>query len=101
MARFAAALALSGCAALPVAPPLSSRAAGEAFRDCPDCPEMVVIPPGRFVMGTADEETDRWEGGRESPRHTVTIPYPFAIGRYEPSGPGRAGVEGRGNRVAA
>ncbi len=30
----------------------SSRAPGSVFRDCDDCPEMVVIPPGRFVMGT-------------------------------------------------
>lgn len=25
--------------------------AGNSFRDCPDCPEMVVIPPGSFEMG--------------------------------------------------
>ena len=24
---------------------------GEVFRDCDACPEMVVIPPGEFVMG--------------------------------------------------
>jgi hypothetical protein len=25
---------------------------GKSFRDCADCPEMVVLPPGRFMMGT-------------------------------------------------
>jgi formylglycine-generating enzyme len=29
-----------------------ARAAGSVFRDCPDCPEMVVVPAGAFVMGT-------------------------------------------------
>jgi hypothetical protein len=24
---------------------------GEVFRDCPDCAEMVVVPPGEFDMG--------------------------------------------------
>jgi len=47
------------------------------FTDCEGCPEMVVIPPGRFVMGT--------DGGvpNEAPAHRVKIDYPFAIGRYE------------------
>ena len=26
--------------------------AGEPFTDCSDCPEMVVIPAGQFVMGS-------------------------------------------------
>ena len=28
---------------------------GDVFRDCRDCPSMVVIPAGRFVMGSKDE----------------------------------------------
>ena len=31
-------------------PPRPLRA-GEAFRDCPGCPELVVVPAGRFRMG--------------------------------------------------
>src|SRR5437867_3180710 len=27
---------------------------GELFRDCPDCPEMVVVPSGEFDMGGKD-----------------------------------------------
>src|SRR5690606_10406476 len=26
--------------------------AGEPFRDCPDCPSLVVIPVGRVLMGS-------------------------------------------------
>jgi hypothetical protein len=37
---------------------------GRVFRDCPDCPEMVVVPAGSFVMGSNDGGTD------EKPVHT-------------------------------
>src|SRR5712671_2382616 len=30
----------------------NSRIAASAFRDCSNCPEMMVIPSGEFVMGT-------------------------------------------------
>lgn len=30
--------------------------AGAAFAQCRDCPEMVVIPPGQFVMGSSQQE---------------------------------------------
>ena len=53
---------------------------GERFRDCPSCPEMVVIPSGRFRMGCVsglDCEDD------EMPVHEVTIPAAFALGRHE------------------
>lgn len=49
---------------------------GEIFRDCPDCPEMVVVPPGEFEMGSR-------EAPFESPPHRVTIARPFAIERRE------------------
>ena len=53
---------------------------GKRFRDCPDCPEMVVMPAGQFTMGS------RREAGRnrdEGPVHLVTIGAPFAIGSNE------------------
>ena len=53
---------------------------GDRFRDCPECPEMVVVPAGRFMMGS------RREAGRdrdEGPVHSVTIKEPFAIGAAE------------------
>jgi formylglycine-generating enzyme required for sulfatase activity len=52
---------------------------GQPFKDCRDCPEMVVVPAGSFVMGaTPDEEV-------ASPREDqvrVAIARPFAVGRF-------------------
>lgn len=32
-------------------------APGNTFRDCPDCPEIMVVPAGEFVMGSTLAET--------------------------------------------
>lgn len=55
------------------------------FRDCDVCPEMVVIPPGRFMMGATPFEISGYDDGDPDaePYHEVTISYPFAIGVYE------------------
>ncbi len=55
------------------------RAEGILFRDCADCPEMVVIPAGRFRMG----DLDGGGGADEKPVHEVRIAKPFAMGRYK------------------
>lgn len=54
----------------------ATRLPGEEFRDCPDCPEMIVVPAGDFAMGSNDTYL-------EQPIHHVTISRPFAIGRRE------------------
>ena len=54
---------------------------GRMFRDCPDCPEMIVIPAGSFLMGSPDDEEGRYKD--EGPRRLVRIEKPFAIGKYE------------------
>ena len=54
--------------------------AGHIFRDCPDCPEMVVIPSGSFDMGSPGSEAGR--GDDEGPVHSVKIAA-FALGRTE------------------
>ena len=58
-----------------------SRAPGKTFRDCALCPEMVVVPAGRFRMGSPDDEEGRF--GDEGPVHEVTITAPLAVGKYE------------------
>ena len=57
------------------------------FTDCADCPEMVVIPRGRFLMGTAPGEEEREDLSgefrhRSEPRRAVSIAR-FAAGRFE------------------
>jgi formylglycine-generating enzyme required for sulfatase activity len=70
--------------------------AGQIFRDCSDCPEMVVVPEGSFLMGSSAADTksvletfpsDEYEGNKRSllsehPQHSVTIPRAFGMGKY-------------------
>ncbi len=44
-------------------------------------PEMVRIPPGKFLMGSPETEIGRWES--EGPQHEVTITYMFEISKFE------------------
>ena len=53
-----------------------ARQVGTVYRDCPSCPEMVVIGPGSFTMGEVGHT-------RRTPLHKVTIGYSFAVGRYD------------------
>jgi formylglycine-generating enzyme required for sulfatase activity len=49
------------------------------FKDCPTCPELVVVPNGKFSTGSPDSELGR------SPRETrarMTIAKAFAVGRF-------------------
>ncbi len=51
---------------------------GKTFKECEVCPEMVVIPPGTFIMGSPETETYREE---DEGRHRVTIAYAFAVSK--------------------
>ena len=59
-----------------------SPAPGRVFRDCPNCPEMVVIPAGTFRMGCVSG-LDCQPYSNEAPKHTVTISQPFAMSKHE------------------
>ncbi|MFP6759592.1 MAG: formylglycine-generating enzyme family protein [Alphaproteobacteria bacterium] len=76
--------AASVCALLStlMTPPASADP-GTRFKDCPVCPEMVVIPPGTFMMGSPAIEPGRTD--LEGPRHRASIRQPIAVGRYEVS----------------
>jgi formylglycine-generating enzyme required for sulfatase activity len=54
--------------------------AGKIFRDCPTCPEMVVIPSGSFDMGSPSSEAGR--GDDEGSVHRVNVAA-FAMGKTE------------------
>ena len=66
-------------------------AAGTFIKDCPECPELVVLPSGSYLMGSPpDLETAAFSNEKpkaigsadEKPRHRVQI-QSFAIGKYE------------------
>jgi formylglycine-generating enzyme required for sulfatase activity/dienelactone hydrolase len=68
----------------------SGRAPGSAFRDCAECPEMLVVPAGKFIMGSSAAEKS-WAASQvgsaegvadEAPQHEVSLPS-FAIGKYD------------------
>ena len=58
--------------------PQPAVAIGKVFKDnCPNCPDLVAIPAGKFRMGSdPDADMDRKE---ERPTHDVTIGKPFAL----------------------
>ena len=54
---------------------------GDVFRDCESCPEMTVIPAGRFQMGCVSGLDCQFDG-EDLPVHEVEVGS-FAMGRYE------------------
>jgi formylglycine-generating enzyme required for sulfatase activity/Flp pilus assembly protein TadD len=54
---------------------------GQTLKDCPRCPDMVVIPSGEFMMGAAPGEPRRSQ--REMPQHKVVIPAKISVSKFE------------------
>ncbi len=50
---------------------------GQVFKDCPTCPELVVVPAGIFIMGVSGKRKT------EKPAHRVNFAKAFAMGRFE------------------
>ena len=70
--------------ALPSVEQEKARAAkpGSDFKECANgCPVMIVIPAGKFIMGSPESESDR--NASEGPPHEVTIAKPFAVSKFE------------------
>ena len=70
---------------------------GASFRECADCPEMVVLPAGEFLMGSSDADIERDVAAAgllftrffarsgieaEAPQHRVRFGDKFAVGKY-------------------
>jgi formylglycine-generating enzyme required for sulfatase activity len=51
----------------------------DTFKECADCPEMIVVPGNSFLMGSAEG----YGNPNEHPQHQVTIAKPFAVSRFE------------------
>src|SRR5438046_9238394 len=81
LAAITGALMMVGC---PLTP-----ATWTSFGDCSNgCPEMVVVPQGRFTMGAPAGEEERANlpierRGRSVPQHLVTIRYKLAIAKFD------------------
>ena len=69
----------------PPVKPVFERSPDTVFRDRladgTEGPEMVVVPAGRFLMGSPNSDKDAEVD--EQPQHEVTISKPYAMGRYE------------------
>jgi formylglycine-generating enzyme required for sulfatase activity len=55
--------------------------AKDTFKECDECPEVVVVPAGQFLMGSPGDEQGRRDD--EGPRHKVAIANAFALGKFE------------------
>jgi len=64
--------------------PAAAQTAGRVFKDCANCPEMVSLPGGSFLMGSLPNKQNAGfkAAADEMPQHSVRIA-PFAIGKYE------------------
>ncbi len=51
---------------------------GTSFKEGADRPEMIVVPAGRFLMGSLSGQGNDNEG----PQHEVTIAKPFAVAKF-------------------
>ncbi len=65
----------------PVKSAQSPHPAGQVFRDCPDCPELIVIGAGESHIGADDN--DILATAAELPQRTVRVWPGFAMGRVE------------------
>ena len=54
---------------------------GKTFRDCPDCPAMIVVPAAAYWQGSDD--SSELALNMEKPRRMVTIDEPFAVSVHE------------------
>ena len=58
-------------------PAPSKLVPGSVFFDCADnCPEMVVVGAGKYLMGSGQH-------AREQPQHVVQVPMPIAVAKFD------------------
>ena len=53
----------------------------DPFRDCRFCPDLVIVPKGKFEFGSPVDDPDR--GRNEKPATALKIDRPFAVSRLE------------------
>ena len=77
------AIALLGLAPLESAIPQSNGVpnepqSGDTFSECRNCPEMIVLPAGSFLMGSPENEPLRRDNEKQ---RRITFAQPFAMSR--------------------
>ena len=77
IAGLLAATTYSAAARNPPLPVNPTAEPGSRFRECRDCPEMVVVPAGSFNMGSPEDEKGRFVN--EGPQHQVIVVRHFAM----------------------
>jgi formylglycine-generating enzyme required for sulfatase activity len=61
-----------------------ARPAGHSFVECAkDCPEMVVVPTGTFIMGSPISEPGRRENEGPQQKITIRIGGRFAVSKFQ------------------
>ena len=70
----------ASCASIPTT--------GGTFRDCPECPLLIVVRPGSALLGGSDVEHVREAvpdavATRERPQQSFTLPSQLAVGQFE------------------
>jgi formylglycine-generating enzyme required for sulfatase activity len=64
-------------------PQVGNPSFSKTFKDCPDCPEMVVIPAGAFMMGSKPDPFALIQPpSNAQPQRSVSI-RSFSIGKFE------------------
>ncbi len=56
---------------------------GVVVKDCPTCPDMVVVPAGEFMIGSTADTPDVDVSRGETPQAKIKIAKGFLLGRYE------------------
>lgn len=59
--------------------PAGAQPQEREFRECGECPAMIGVPAGRFIMGSPQDEPGRFDS--EGPQRAVTVKA-FALGKY-------------------
>ncbi len=73
-------LAITALFLLLKVPALADDKPEREFKECPECPEMVGIPAGKFAMGSPQSEPGRFDS--EGPQHYVSL-RAFALAKYD------------------
>jgi formylglycine-generating enzyme required for sulfatase activity len=84
MNRIVSIALLALAAAFGLATVSNAKPAARPFKDCPQCPQMVPLPAGSFMMGTSAEAEiksgmPKPQAGHAEPIHQVTFAKGFAM----------------------